>query len=1049
MLCNEFISLSNTILTQLKDILNSEPNLNKAKKLIDISLLLKKMKKKKYKEYLFSHKLENISNSKHLILICSIVYEEIFNSSLNNSQLPIRDNIQPLEDIFHKKNKIISLSVDTTNKTCKILRAGKGLYSYLNDNLFDLFPLIFQQFQINHFMSVIFENIEVKLKESEILSSKIKKTKLKVLNNNKKKIEFIEMKLILCENILSKMYYKLLTLKLMPLFNNDIHHFIIFDGFYKINKNTFITLQDFEENVNPEEKIIGVSEPDMEKNNEIYSIPFKKYITWKKKQGFEIAKISTFNISVKLYNIYSINKKEKSDNKKSELSTRIDKPRKSRVKEDNEEKKNSFEKKNSNRMEKIVLIKDNASVSSQQTGSTFSTGISNILGRNKKKDNIYEYGGFNKIKKINFLVIFIAITLFIIEYIYLINLQNHSYNNSVALLQYRDFYKLYFQLFSSIIGISCIECDKCDNGCIRMIDPFVAQFSEVPLQEINDFFVIQNSVLAKQMMEKKNYFVNIHKFIGKKKYDELFGKEIEYLRLSQSIVNNSLKIELTNVKMQFFEAILLICNSFQVLTKQSGRQNITILNDEKDPFVEINYQFQKKGIQEYLSDYNKEFYEMILNYKNYFREFNLINKELDLIITNKSIFIKVFIYIYLTLDTSMIILVSSLMYLYSISFEFILMKIINYINMTMNENHGDMSFNSLFSKKIENLETILQFYNHDPVKAVQNLNVIYNEYQQFLAKNKNKTNDMNKKNYKKIIEEDKRNELDNIPKNQRIINRKDIKSIGITFFFIFMYYFNLIIVFGLYILLVILWTNYFSKKGNLFSLINKNCQLETGIYRALNGYDLMLFHKIPIEDLTSIVILDEELKKKPHAFFRSFYEDLKIAFNSKKEKNSLVGLYEDLEDISEFTCQNLYANNKDFIEKLEKEKRESPISIANITNNLVKICEFSKFCKSKNFRSAYEIHFQFIRNGILALKTIDFSGIIDNIKSIKYRTNASVFFCYIITYILEITNKIPHQNAIESLIIKFKILLLISHIIYLLYDIIAILLVVFFFHIRY
>ncbi len=508
LLCNEFISLSNKILTQIKDILNSEPNLNKAKKLIDISILLKKMKKKKYKEYLFSHKLENISNSRHLILICSIVYEEIFNISLNNSQLPIRDNIQPLEDIFHKKNKIISLSVDTTNKTCKILRAGKGLYSYLNDNLFDLFPLIFQQFQINHFMSVIFENIEVKLKESEILSSKIKKTKLKVLNNNKKKIEFIEMKLILCENILSKMYYKLLTLKLMPLFNNDIHHFIIFDGFYKINKNTFITLQDFEENVNPEEKIIGVSEPDMEKNNEIYSIPFKKYITWKKKQGFEIAKISTFNISVKLYNIYSINKKEKSDNKKSKLSTRIDKPRKSRVKEDNEEKKNSFEKKNSNRMEKIVLIKDNASVSSQQTGSTFSTGISNILGRNKKKDNIYEYGGFNKIKKINFLVIFIAITLFIIEYIYLINLQNHSYNNSVALLQYRDFYKLYFQLFSSIIGISCIECDECDNGCIRMIDPFVTQFSEVPLQEINDFFVIQNSVLAKQMMEKKNYFVN-------------------------------------------------------------------------------------------------------------------------------------------------------------------------------------------------------------------------------------------------------------------------------------------------------------------------------------------------------------------------------------------------------------------------------------------------------------------------------------------------------------------------------------------------------------
>jgi hypothetical protein len=129
LLCNEFISLSNKIITQLKDILNSEPNLNKAKKLIDFSLLLKQMKNKKYKENLFSHKLENISNSRHLILICSILYEEIFNTSLNNSQLPIRDNIQPLEDIFHnntnKYNRIISLSMNVINKSCKIIRVGK------------------------------------------------------------------------------------------------------------------------------------------------------------------------------------------------------------------------------------------------------------------------------------------------------------------------------------------------------------------------------------------------------------------------------------------------------------------------------------------------------------------------------------------------------------------------------------------------------------------------------------------------------------------------------------------------------------------------------------------------------------------------------------------------------------------------------------------------------------------------------------------------------------------------------------------------------------
>ena len=203
--------------------------------------------------------------------------------------------------------------------------------------------------------------------------------------------------------------------------------------------------------------------------------------------------------------------------------------------------------------------------------------------------------------------------------------------------------------------------------------------------------------------------------------------------------------------------------------------------------------------------------------------------------------------------------------------------------MTMNLKNDDFSFNTSFSKKIDILQTILQFYNSDPVKAVQELNKIYSDYQQSItSKNKNNASDMNKKNYKKIIEEDKKNELDNVPKNQRIINRKDVTSLGITFTFKLMFYINIICMLGLYVLLIILWTDYFSTKTEIFNLMNKNCQLETGIYRALNGYDLMLFHNITLENLPSFVILDEELKKEKFAFFKSFYEDLKLAFNIKQ-----------------------------------------------------------------------------------------------------------------------------------------------------------------------
>ena len=95
LLSNKFISLSKKIINQFKDILNSESNLNKAKKLIELSLMLKEMKNKNYKHYLLNNKLDNPSNTKNLTSACSIIYEEIFNSIISNSSpyiFPIQED---------------------------------------------------------------------------------------------------------------------------------------------------------------------------------------------------------------------------------------------------------------------------------------------------------------------------------------------------------------------------------------------------------------------------------------------------------------------------------------------------------------------------------------------------------------------------------------------------------------------------------------------------------------------------------------------------------------------------------------------------------------------------------------------------------------------------------------------------------------------------------------------------------------------------------------------------------------------------------------------
>ena len=84
------------------------------------------MKNPKYKKDLFSHKIENSNNSKNIICACSIIYEEIFNTIISNSQIPMRENIQSLEEIFslsNKYNNIITLKVDLLGYNCKIIRA--------------------------------------------------------------------------------------------------------------------------------------------------------------------------------------------------------------------------------------------------------------------------------------------------------------------------------------------------------------------------------------------------------------------------------------------------------------------------------------------------------------------------------------------------------------------------------------------------------------------------------------------------------------------------------------------------------------------------------------------------------------------------------------------------------------------------------------------------------------------------------------------------------------------------------------------------------------
>ena len=480
---------------------------------------------------------------------------------------------------------------------------------------------------------------------------------------------------------------------------------------------------------------------------------------------------------------------------------------------------------------------------------------------------MHEYNSLTKIRKaIYFSIPFILIIL-IIEFIYFKNLKNELYNINISYFQFREFYSLYFQLFTSILGITCIknETDVCQNLVSIYSKKYYNGEEEENDDEDNDggdddnddynwddddynwddddydgnddggydwddyndneddwnydeddndgdddnddynwdddndddydddyddynddedddeddpyddpnYFDFtslirgQTEIFASKIMDKRNNLVNIHKNIGNKKYKELFSHNVDYLRISQSYIEGKLNFRIISMTIEFTEAILILCNSFQIMSNTTSDDPIIFLNKVYDAFSLLN-KIQNYGNE--LSQIQKEIYEMIINYKMYRENFNNINDKIFDIMYLKSKLFELISYLVVIIDTLFMLFISSLLYAYLLYFENILMKIINYVNMTINIKNDKFNFSEMFSKKIENLETILSIYNGDPIKAVEELNNLYKKF--LTEQNKNNPNDSNKKGLRKISNIDNKkneSEMGNIPKNQRIV----------------------------------------------------------------------------------------------------------------------------------------------------------------------------------------------------------------------------------------------------------------------------------------
>jgi hypothetical protein len=526
------------------------------------------------------------------------------------------------------------------------------------------------------------------------------------------------------------------------------------------------------------------------------------------------------------------------------------------------------------------------------------------------------------------------------------------------------------------------------------------------------FFYGQSQVLLNDLIDKKKDLANIHQNIGQEKYEEIFEQKVNYTRISKILSDGKINLILMDVNMIFTEAILTSINSFQVLTNNTLNEKIYLLNKKENPFLFFDdYGSGSKN----LTNFQKELYEMILNYKIFWKQYRYVYYKLLDTLTIQTLNIKFFIYFYFNFSYSLIILVMIIVYIYIYYFEQLMVHILNYANMVINAKDSEFNFFEEFSKKINNLNIILNIYKENPIKSINKLIVSYNKYEKYLSsKKKNKIYELQKGKQNMPKKNNVKEIFISMPKHLKIINKKHITDLHITFKYYLLFLIIIICVVISYIILFFMWNRYYTIKDNLYSLLKKDSELEISFYKAMNIYYLIIFDNCTIEDLAQDIFYEENNKTNNGIqLVNSFYDDLYLVFNYELEVRILVSIFASGFPYFHFSCDNLYYMENDYLEKLKL----NPVikHMDNIEEKILKICQGTGLDFNNEIAIAFANHYQNVIHAVNIINDFSYDGLIRHLK-IGLLGKTFLNFNLILNYITDIINVKLHKVEYDNLL---------------------------------
>ena len=968
LLINEFLFKADKILDNIiKTVIEKDIN-KKVQNFFYLFRNIYNLKNKKFKRNLYYNKNEGIINFFRYISICTMIYEEIFNTTISTTGITLKENQIFLDNLSNKNNSTLNeiiIQLDLLNLENKIIYVIGEFSKYKNRALCQLFPNIFRSKQL---MMIKKKLSNLKNFENDIND---KNTPFNEGNNKNMIEQFINFHCVIKDK---NKEFKLINLSLFLIYQLKMTRQILLAGIYSIEKNIIITL-DKSTKEKSKELILNTDERNFEEecNNNIF-IKYKRDNKYYNNQ--KLFFINRYFINPNYYNIYKIIGPKKQKTHKDEVCISSKASMKNLLlylKDDNHgesDGKHNFS----------SLIQSASASTFAQT--TFDNN--NFKKRNKSgKKNIKKNNNFLYLQ---ISIVILAILILLCQsIIYKITKNKKLFNDSqnLILMNLKNFYGVFNHLFTSSISLACIADRPKGNNCISMLGIFEEFYANYFHNNINSTLFIQrsNKFSSNSINRVKHLIIEALSLSDDQEIIDLVNSKILIYFSSQNITQNNINLVLQTKYSTLLEVLDYMINSFIIMSSKYEyiKERVYIIN-RVIPGRE-NFTFVNVKMDDYLTQFQNHFYYIILNYQTFIKKLDIIINKLIKKTNYLGHCIIKFSYFFSILNSILYILLIVVLLIYIRIYCSNIIDLLGEIDRKMNLKNENISVNEMFLQKIEKLKIIVSLYKQDIYQAIVDLNFIYDNYKKFIEEKnkemakylkKDRYNDSNFNSRKKLFKKIKIKHILNIPENKRHL-----------------YYLSFILLFCLLLnaMLYYLWSVFNSDFVRINNLIKCHGILSVDSYKLVSYYQLMIYSNITIEDINHF---ENYNKSNSENIFSTIYKDLQSLYNAKKLMKSFDNYnLDNIDFFFNFTCKTYYEylfKNDLYLATIEEKDKE-------YKEVMEYFCEASNIFNSNNYKQIFSIFFEMIQIGMNEINDRSYTSLI----SIMHTNNFPIIIAYFLT----------------------------------------------------